>query len=156
MIFASFGNPPYDFSRLAAALDEIAASLDEEILVQYGHTKFPFKHVTARDFLSGDEMMRHISEASVVVAQGGWGTISECLKMGKRVVAVPRIKGVEHSHSQAEVVRALEAEGCLLAVYDVKELGEAVFKARTFEFEPLRRGDASKVINRFIVRLFRS
>ena len=41
MIFASLGTMDMDFSRMAEAVDNLAAMIGEEIVVQTGYTDYP-------------------------------------------------------------------------------------------------------------------
>lgn len=152
MIFVSFGNAPAEmtFTRLAEAADRLAELLNEEVLVQTGNTRYEFRHARTVGFLDHDQMLAAMRNASVIVLQGGWGTISEAIALGKRIVSVPRRMGQECNHPQEEVVRYLEKQGCLLGCYNTEELPALVEKARSCEFKPLRRGDSHEIINRFI------
>jgi len=154
MIFTVFGNGPSPFIRLAIKIDELASKLDEEFIVQYGYTEYPFIHAQARPFYSSNQMARLIDNASLIISHGGYGTISECLKKFKKVVVVPRKKGIEVNHSQEELVRALEAEGYIIGVYDIDDLEEKVSIARYFEPKELKRGNAGEVINEFIRSIY--
>ena len=147
MIFSSFGNVPAGFSRLAAALEAFARSSGEEVIVQYGNTEYDFVHVTAVKFMDHEQMSATMTRAELLVLQGGWGTISEALLMGKRIVAVPRRCPVEHNHDQGELVRKLESLGTLIGCYDEQELPEKIALARRFDFKTLQRGAAWPVID---------
>lgn len=155
MIFFTLGNGPLPFDRLAIKIDEIAPKLNEEVFVQFGHTSYEFKNATAQPFLNAHEMTEKIKHAKIVVSHGGWGTVSECLKLGKRIVAVPRCKGVEVNHSQEELVRTLEHYGYLLGVYTMDKLLETIEKTRHHKFEPIKRGSASRIINNFLFSAFK-
>ncbi len=150
MIFVTLGNAPLDFSRLAKEVDRIAPSLKEEVFIQCGHTKYPLKFTKVKKFLNSQEMQSRIDEASIVISHGGWGTISECLDKNKKLIAVPRLLGLEHNHPQKELVNALAIQGCLLAVYEISNLENTIAKARSFTPRPLQRGSASTVINDFL------
>lgn len=153
MIFVVFGNGPIPFFRLARKIDEIAANLEEEAIIQSGHTKYDFKNLKSRKFFSSNEMSEMIDKASVIISHGGYGTISECLKKGKTVVAVPRFQG-EANHSQEDLVKTLEVEGCIIGVYDINDLEKSIFRAREFKPKPLPKGNVSQVINEFIKKVF--
>lgn len=153
MIFVTLGNVPHPFIRLAEKVDEIAGKEQEEFLVQYGHTPFTFKHARSVKFLDYSEMQRIMAQATVVVSHGGCGTLFEALKMGKKIVAVPRQER-EHNHSQRELVEALEHEGCLLAVYDIAELEFKIKVAGEFIPKRMLSGNAAKLINDFISKEF--
>ena len=98
-------------------------------------------------------MLNVMKEASIVILQGGWGTISEAIMLGKRIVSIPRRVGQECKHPQDEIVKFLEEKGCLLGCYDTHKLPFIIEKARNYEFKSLKRGDASKAINDFISSL---
>lgn len=153
MIFVTLGNVPIPFTRLAGKVDEIAGRMNEEIIIQYGYTDYPFKNVKTHKFLTTNEMERHINDASFVISHGGYGTISECLKKNKKVIAVPRVQG-EHNHSQEELVKALEEEGYIIGVYDINDLEDKMKNIHTFIPQPFQRGNAGIVINEFIERAF--
>ena len=147
MIFAAFGNAPHPFIRLAAALDEYAATICEEVIVQCGNTHFDFMHAKATDFFTQNEFQFHLKTASVVVLQGGWGGISEASDMSCKIVVVPRKNGIEHNHDQDQLVRKLEQMGVVLAVYDISELAASIDSAKSHQFKPIVRGNASKIIS---------
>jgi UDP-N-acetylglucosamine transferase subunit ALG13 len=155
MIFVTLGNVPCPFLRLAEAADALAQNVSESVMIQAGHTYYEFKHALGTDFLAAAEMERIMREASVVVTHGGWGTISEAMRMEKRIVAVPRAMGVEHNHDQAELVAALAAQNLVLAVDDIANLPQVIETARTHDFAAPTRGDASQVINDFLRQVFK-
>lgn len=152
MIFASFGNAPSSmtFHRMAEAINHLAEQTSERIFVQTGNTDFAFKNVETVKFLTHEEMLSKMQDASIVLLQGGWGTISEAISLNKPIVSIPRKVGQECNHPQEEVVKYLEQCGCLLGCYDTTRLLEIIQKARTYHFKPLKRGDASGLINTFI------
>ena len=53
----------------------------------------------------------------------------------KRIVVIPRYDKTEHIHDQFQLIRKLDNLGCVIGVFDEKELPEAVEKARSFEFK---------------------
>lgn len=150
MIFSSFGNVPYSFDRLAKALDSYAKETGEKIIIQTGHTRYNFCYVEHYAFLNHEQMLDYIKNSDLCILQGGWGTISECIFAGKRIIAVPRILGKEHNHPQEEIVRMLETMGCLIGCYNIVELPNLIKKARSMEFKPLLRGNATQFINPFL------
>lgn len=153
MIFSSFGNVPFPFVRLAKALDEYAEKTGERVVIQTGNTEYDFKYAEGHPFFDHDTMLQYINESDVCVHQGGWGTISESIMAGKKVIAVPRIVGLEHNHPQEEVVRELEKLGCLVGCYDIEQLPALIEKVKTMEMKPLVRGNAGAIINDFLSKL---
>jgi beta-1,4-N-acetylglucosaminyltransferase len=155
MIFVTLGNVPIPFTRLAGKVDEIAGRMDEEIIIQYGYTGYPFKNVKAYKFLSSNEMERYVNNAAFIISHGGYGTLSECIKKNKKAIAVPRGQG-EHNHSQEELVKALEEEGYIIGVYDINDLEAKMKSIHSFIPQPFQRGNAEKVINDFIKNTFQA
>lgn len=147
MILFSLGTHGQDFSRMAKAADDYAATTGERIVVQTGCTYYKFKHVKEHfDFCSKERMHQLMDEADILVLQGGWGGICEAVDMGKRVVVLPRRNGVEHVHDQGQVARKMDELGCVICCMDEKNLPQMIEKARTFDFKPLKRG-SSKVVS---------
>lgn len=171
-ILCSLGTHTQDFTRMAMALDEIAASSCHNFIVQTGYTNYKFQNITDYfSFCPKEKMQNLITEADILILQGGWGGICEAVDKRKKVIVIPRINGPEHIHDQGQVVRKMEELGCLLGVYVVKEgeslpedifknnedmlkayshktallLKEAIDKSKNFIFQPLVRGNAQIV-----------
>ena len=142
MIFASFGNSPQDFSRVAIVLDQIAKDSSEPFYIQKGNTKYEFRYAKSVSFISHDELVDAMKNAEIVVLQGGWGSISEALNLHKRIVSVPRRCPQEVQHDQGELVKKLEQLGCVIGVYDENDLAAKIELARKYEFKELKRGNA--------------
>lgn len=146
MIFASLGEMDMPFDRMARAIDSLAATCGEEVVVQTGYTDYRYQHARAFRFCKKDEMTRYMKEASLVILQGGWGTISEAMELQQRIVVMPRHEGTEHIHDQGQLTRKLDEMGCVVAVDDENGLAEAVEKVRTFRFRQLPKGNAENII----------
>lgn len=142
MILIIVGTHYQPFERLIKAGDEYASQTKEKVVIQCGVSNYQCKFAKHFKFCQKEEMKKLINEAEVIVMQGGWGAIREAIDMGKRVIAVPRIEGVEHVHNQEQIVRKLESQGNILAVYDIKELPKIIKKSKTFMFKPLEHGNA--------------
>ena len=146
MIFASLGTMDMPFVRMAKAVDELAAACGEKVTVQTGHTDYDYRHAKAFKFCTRDEMRQHIAGARLLILQGGWGAISEAMELGKRIVVLPRRDKEEHIHDQFQLIRKLDALGCVVGVVDERDLPAAVKKAETFEFRQLPKGAAENII----------
>lgn len=109
MIFCSLGTMDMPFERMAYAIDLFAATTDEEVIVQTGWTDYPYKHVSKSFKMCTKEEMEHYQEeASLLIMQGGWGSICESMEKGKRMVIIPRYDGTEHIHDQFQLIRKLD------------------------------------------------
>lgn len=148
-ILCSIGTHSQDFSRMAKAVDELAGRMtDVDFVVQTGVTRYNFQYVNNHfDFCPKERMERLMDEADVLILQGGWGGMEEAVDNGKRCVVIPRIEGPEHVHDQEQLVRKMDALGCVIGCFDEKELEACVHKAMKMEVKPLKKGDATEAIN---------
>jgi UDP-N-acetylglucosamine transferase subunit ALG13 len=151
LILVLVGTSPYSFDRLISAVDEYAPRCEEEIFIQLGHTSYIPRNACYQRFLEKHVILEKIREASLVISQGGFGSIADCLRAGKRIVAVPRKPELKEAHhSQEELVRELERLGRLVGGYEIGELPEAIRKAKVAVFKPGTRHQIPDLINRFI------
>lgn len=146
MIFASLGTMDMPFTRMAKAVDEFASQCDEEVIVQTGYTDFDYQYAHAFKFCTKDEMQKFISDANILILQGGWGAISEAMDLHKKIVVIPRHDITEHIHDQFQLVEKLDSLSCVIAVRDEKNLAEAVEKAKRFDFKQIKKGNAGVLI----------
>jgi UDP-N-acetylglucosamine transferase subunit ALG13 len=130
MIFVTVGMHTQPFDRLVRAADELAALLDERVIIQRGvasHAPRCAQHV---DYVDGEKMGRWLSEARVVISHAGAGSILAALRAGKPLVLAPRMhRFAEHfDDHQFELAEALAEEGRAVMVTDVsaETLAEAV------------------------------
>ena len=146
MIFVSLGTMDMPFVRMAKAVDEWAATTDEKVVVQTGYTDYPYKNVEYFKFCTKPEIQEYIDNADILILQGGWGAISEAMEKHKRIVVIPRYDGTEHIHDQFQLIRKLDALGCVIVVFDEKDLSEKIQLARSFDFQQLKKGNAEALI----------
>lgn len=154
MIFVSLGTMDMPFIRMAKAVDEWAATTTEEVIVQTGYTHYNYRHAKTFDFCTKEEMQRYIDQAELLILQGGWGAISEAMEKGKRIVVMPRHDGTEHIHDQFQLIKKLDELGCVIGVFDEKELSEKIEKAYSFSFRQLKKGNAETLISQKLKEWF--
>jgi UDP-N-acetylglucosamine transferase subunit ALG13 len=150
LILVLFGTSPYGFDKLAKAVEDFAVSSGEEMVAQSGNTNYCPKNVRCFDFMPREKLISLIDESELVITQGGFGSIMDCLDRRKKVVAVPRtMEAGECRHGglgQEELVRQLEKEGKVVGVYDVKNLPDAIKRARMLQ----PRFEANTVIPKLV------
>jgi beta-1,4-N-acetylglucosaminyltransferase len=118
----------YGFENLVREMDEIAGSIEEEVVIQIGKTSYEPKNAKYFRFVSKNEIAELYDSARVVVCHAGVGSILTALEHNKPVIAVPRKKnsGEHIDDHQLEIARKLESEGNISVVYDVGELKKAL------------------------------
>jgi UDP-N-acetylglucosamine transferase subunit ALG13 len=141
LIFATLGTHGHPFRRFLDAL----AELGDDVVVQYGHNPRPDWARRAEAFLPFDEVVALMEAADAVVTHAGVGSILSAHQAGHRPVVIPRLKRFsEHvDDHQAELARALEADGQVVVMWEPGSVLEAIAKAgergspRTLERTPL-------------------
>jgi UDP-N-acetylglucosamine transferase subunit ALG13 len=143
VILALAGTNPYPFTRLLRAVDEWSRSSGEYVIAQSGHTPVEGMMIECHSFVSHAQILEWISQSSVVICQGGLGSLRDCLRAGKPTVAVPRKPELGESQDlQSELVEVLVQEGRVIAVDNIEHLAQAIEKARHM---PIRKGEESRI-----------
>jgi UDP-N-acetylglucosamine transferase subunit ALG13 len=141
LIFVTVGNARQGFDRLIAAAEtlSISSAIQEEIVVQHGHTKLPpVAHFTPVAFVNGEQFERYLRDATAIVSHGGCGTLLQAIRAGKVPVVVPRReKFAEHVNDhQMELARELERQGHVVVCEEPGDLLRAIEKARMTVLPP--------------------
>lgn len=144
MTFVTLGTQNFPFNRLLELIDRLAAEgvLRGEVFAQTGHSTYVPKHYSGVDFLEPEEYHRYITEADLVIAHAGVGTIMSCLSNHKKLIVVPRTKahGEHVDDHQFEIAEEFARRGCLLAAGDYDALKEAVLAIPTAQLLEYEKG----------------
>jgi beta-1,4-N-acetylglucosaminyltransferase len=121
MILVTVGMHTQSFDRLVRAAGELAALVDERVIVQRGVSSCvpaTAKHI---DFVDDNQMSWWIAEARVVVSHAGAGSILGALRAAKPLVLVPRMAhlGEVADDHQFELAGALAQQGQAVMVTDL-------------------------------------
>lgn len=125
MIFCTVGTTEFD--ALVQAMDALAATMDEPVVFQIGDGYYEPSRGEWFRFRSSIEDL--VSEASLVVAHGGFGTTIEVLQSGVPLVSVPNPD--RYDQHQEAILGRFATDGYLIACYDLSDLGDAIARART-------------------------
>lgn len=127
MILVTVGMHTAGFERLVRKMDEVAAAINEEVIMQIGHTKYTPRNAKYFDFTTVEQLKELCQKARVVVTHGAM-TIIDALEQGTPVIVVPRLKRYNEviDDHQLDFARELEREGKVIAVYDVDRLDKAL------------------------------
>lgn len=126
MIFVTLGSQKFQFDRLLQAVDELKT--DEEIFAQIGYSNYEPQNYEYKKFLDRDEFENVMDKADIVITHGGTGAIIGAVKMGKKVIAVPRLKkyGEHVDDHQLQLVEQFKDLNLICACKNVDKLDEAV------------------------------
>ena len=126
MIFVTVGTHHQRFDRLLDGLGPLA-ELDA-LVVQHGPGRPPAVARAVVPLMSASETARHVEQARAVVTHGGVGSFLVAHRAGHVPVMVPRLRrhGEHVDDHQVALVRALDREGLAIAVWEIRDLADAV------------------------------
>ncbi|RAK19906.1 UDP-N-acetylglucosamine transferase subunit ALG13 [Anoxybacillus vitaminiphilus] len=156
MIFVVLGTHELPFTRLLREVEKqiLNGNIQDEVIVQLGHTPYKSPYMKTIKFTSYENMERLYRDADLIITHGGTGSITTGVKMGKKMIAAPRlIKYGEHNDDhQLEIVHQFEKTGHILAWYDGDDLGEILKLAKDFKPVPFVSGkqEIISIIRNFI------
>jgi UDP-N-acetylglucosamine transferase subunit ALG13 len=155
LIFVVLGTHELPFTRLLREVEKqiINGNIVDEVVVQQGHTPYQSPYMNMITFTSYEEMEKLYRKANIIITHGGTGSITTGVKMGKKMIAAPRlVKYGEHNDDhQLEIVQQFEKTGHILAWYDGEDFSEVLKKVEQFEPVPFVSGK-NEIIS--IIRTF--
>ncbi len=128
MIFVTLGSQKFQFNRLLKEVDRLLemGTIQEEVVAQVGYSDYRPINYPYRPFMDGDEFGRLMGKCDVVMAHGGTGTIMTALKLGKKVIAVPRLSmhGEHVDDHQTQLIEQFLEARIISGCRDVGEIGK--------------------------------
>ncbi len=132
MIFVTVGTHEQPFDRLIKAIDDLKARniINDNVFIQKGFSTYIPKHCQYKDFCSFDEMTFFYKRARIIITHAGPSSIIEALSEGKIPIVVPRRKefGEHVDNHQLEFTKLLCKKKKIIAIFDIKELENAILK----------------------------
>lgn len=127
MILVTVGVSNLPFDRLLSAVDHLSTGT-EKVIAQCGAGRVRPEHAVCFDFVPFAEFEAYVSNARVVVAHAGIGSVAVCLSAGLHPIVVPRLKQLGESvdDHQLGFGRRLAELGLATVIEDVEKLDEAV------------------------------
>lgn len=160
MILITVGTHNMSFQRLLKALDGYLENgeIEQSCRAQIGYSDYLPRNYPYVRFYPLEEFMENLKAASVVITHAGGGVITTCLRAGKKMVVVPRLKKYgEHTNDhQREIARQLEEESLAAVVYDLRDLPRVLRKIQNLPDPPPRRPDnprTARIISDFLTNL---
>ena len=156
MILVVLGTQNNSFHRLLEEIERIIEKgiINEKVVVQAGFTKYESDKMEIFDMLPQEQFNNLIKEADLVITHGGVGSIMSAVKLGKKVIAVPRLKKYdEHVNDhQLEIVDTFKKQGIIIGVNGVEELEQAIIDAKNIDIKAIQNGENKiiKIIDDFI------
>ena len=136
MILVLLGTQKNEFNRLLQAIEKNIkeGNIKEKVIVQAGCTKFSTDLMEVFDLIPKEDIEELKKKARIIITHGGVGSILSCVKLGKKVIAVPRLaKYNEHvNEHQRQLVEKFNKEGYIIGVENLEKLSEALNKIENF------------------------
>lgn len=125
MILVSVGTHNQGFERLVRAMDELAAELEETVIIQYGSSTYIPVHAEHFQWATSQQMWELTCQARVIVCHAAAGAIISGLQAGKPLVVVPRSKEYsEHiDDHQMQLAFALHQTQRAIWVLNISSIG---------------------------------
>lgn len=129
MIFITLGSQKFQFNRLLKAVDELIKNgvIQDKVFAQIGYSDYSPKYFKYKQFLEREEFVIMEEKADVIITHGGTGAIIGAVKMGKKVIAVPRLaKYGEHvDDHQLQLIGQFTEMRLIEACYNLDKLEES-------------------------------
>lgn len=155
MIFVSLGSQKFQFNRLLKKLDELCLEnkITEPIFAQTGHSDYQPQSFSFTPFLDRDSFLEKLKEADLVITHGGTGVIVNAIKLGKKVIALPRLAqyGEHVDDHQTQLIEQF-SEANLILTGKIEALESLIETCQTHSFASFQSNTAQILdsIERFI------
>jgi len=137
MIFVTVGTQDKAFTRLIKAVEDAVklGEITDEVVVQAGATKYKSDVINVLNYVAFDEFNNLLKKADIIITHGGVGSILNAVKLGKKVIAVPRLKKYdEHiNNHQLQVIEKMTKDGYILSTQDENKIADKVKEIENFE-----------------------
>lgn len=147
MIFITTGSRSFQFNRLLKAVDVAISEgkIKDSVFAQIGSSDYQIQNYEYIQFLNQSTFNTYIEKCDIVLTHGGTGVIVNAIKLGKRVVAVPRLSEYEEAvdDHQLQLVEEFDklgmitpcfectSDGIAKAIEDVKNKEIKIYESNT-------------------------
>lgn len=139
MIFVSLGSQKFQFNRLLRCLDELIEQgfITDTVFAQIGASDYEPKHFEYVRFLERDGFRQRLESCSLLITHGGTGTIITAVKLGKKVIAVPRLaKYGEHvDDHQIQLIAQFTEQNLICGIEDCTQIKDALSYVQNHTFD---------------------
>ena len=150
MILVLLGTQNNSFHRLLEEVEKNIKNktIQEEVIVQAGYTKFESKNMKIIDLMSKEELAEYQDKASLIITHGGAGSIIMALRKNKKVIAVPRLHeyGEHVNDHQRQIIKVFSEKNYLIGIQNVEDLPEAIKESENFETKEYKNNN-QKIID---------
>ncbi|MBH1939367.1 beta(1,3)galactosyltransferase EpsH [Mobilitalea sibirica] len=158
MIFVTLGSQKFQFNRLLIAIDKLVQNnlITDKVFAQIGFSDYIPKNFEFTQFLNRDKFIETLNNCNIVITHGGTGTIITAVKLGKKVIGVPRlVKYSEHvDDHQIQIIDQFDNMGLICGCIDCDlESKLSSLASRNFKLYQSNTFTIIKAIDSFIKNL---
>ena len=156
MILVLLGTQNNSFHRLLEEIEKniTNGNITDKVIIQSGFTKYESDKMKIFDMIPQEELNNIIKKADLVITHGGVGSIMSAVKMGKKVIAVPRLKkyGEHVNDHQLEIINTFKKQGIIIGINNVEELAQALIDVKNIQTKDINSGENKivQIIDNFI------
>lgn len=139
MIFVTVGSQKFQFDRLLKEIDRLIEEnkITEEVFAQIGYSTYSPKNYKYNEFIDRNKFKEVMDKCDKVITHGGTGAIISAVKLGKKVIAVPRLEryGEHVDNHQIQIVNQFEKMNLIMKVDDMSKLNDCLKVISMKEFK---------------------
>lgn len=125
------------FTRLFNIIEELCEEgifNGDDVIAQVGFDAYEPINYKAFDMVGDEDFKKIISESDLIITHAGTGTVTTCLKMGKKVIIFPRMaKFNEHyDDHQLELAKLFTKDKYVLCAKNKEELKQCINQVDKF------------------------
>lgn len=136
MILVLLGTQNNSFDRLLNGIEKCIDNnkITDRVVVQSGYTNYTSDKMEIFDFISTSELNKLLLDADLIITHGGVGSIINAIKLGKKVIAVPRLaKFGEHVNDhQLQIIRSFNEFGYIKGITEMSDLADTIDNIKEF------------------------
>lgn len=150
LIFVILGTQNIQFNRILIELDRLVeiGVIEDTIFAQTGYSTYLPMHYAFSPFVDMQQFQDYIEKSALIISHGGAGSLIASVKLGKKVIGIPRLKryGEHVNDHQVELIEQFTSHGYILSVMEMSELEEALMVMENFVPLPYISSN-SKILN---------
>lgn len=132
MIFVTLGSQKFQFNRLLIEIDRLIeeGKIVDDVFAQIGYSDYKPMNYKYKDFLDRDEFSDIMSKCDKVITHGGTGAIIGAIKLGKKVISVPRLSiyGEHVDDHQIQIIEEFAKQKLIIHAIDINNLSHELSK----------------------------
>lgn len=136
MIFVTVGTQDKAFTRLIRAVEKAVETgkIKDEVMVQAGATEYKSDIINVLNYVPFNEFNNLLNKADIIITHGGVGSILNAIRLGKKVIAVPRLKKYdEHINDhQLQVIEKMTKDGYILSTENENKISDKIKEIENF------------------------